>query len=198
MKKMAWFTFASMSLLMLMVSDVNARLSNGNGGNGAKAGRVATGTQGVNVAHAANVASVANRVPVANRTLGVSRATVANLSHVTNGRHGIRGSVYISAPFFGVSPWNYYPSAYDSPYYSAPIGVQQSIGYVEQIALSYNDPPMPNESFPVAPSTISMSPPIASEPSWFYCMDTKTYYPYVQTCQSPWQRVTTQILQPSH
>ena len=48
------------------------------------------------------------------------------------------------------------------------------------------------------PPVVPSSPPVyiergdASERAdsyWYYCPDSKTYYPYVKECASPWQRV---------
>ena len=32
----------------------------------------------------------------------------------------------------------------------------------------------------------------APEDYWYYCPDSKTYYPYVKECESPWHRVAPQ------
>jgi hypothetical protein len=37
----------------------------------------------------------------------------------------------------------------------------------------------------------------AEQGYWYYCNETKTYYPYVQQCVSPWARVTPQSPPPS-
>ena len=29
----------------------------------------------------------------------------------------------------------------------------------------------------------------AAAPTWFFCPDSQTYYPYAQSCATPWQRV---------
>lgn len=43
---------------------------------------------------------------------------------------------------------------------------------------------------PVAPSVyVEQAQPQAADNSWYYCPDSKTYYPYVQQCASAWQRV---------
>ena len=69
-----------------------------------------------------------------------------------------------------LAPW-YYPG----PYYS-----------------SY---PTVVEVAPAAP-TVYMEKPRAAQPAaadagswWYYCNESKTYYPYVRECASPWQRV---------
>jgi hypothetical protein len=37
-----------------------------------------------------------------------------------------------------------------------------------------------------APAQVVQQQP---EQFWYYCPDSKTYYPYVQKCAAPWQRV---------
>ena len=41
------------------------------------------------------------------------------------------------------------------------------------------------------------SPTADSGAYWYYCRDTQTYYPYVQQCALPWERVTPQGAPPS-
>jgi hypothetical protein len=42
--------------------------------------------------------------------------------------------------------------------------------------------------------------PVAAVPQpssyWYYCPDSKTYYPYAQTCPSPWMQVVPQASAP--
>jgi hypothetical protein len=38
-----------------------------------------------------------------------------------------------------------------------------------------------------APAQVVQQP---AEQYWYYCADSKTYYPYVQKCATPWQRVS--------
>ena len=62
--------------------------------------------------------------------------------------------------------------------------------------------PPPYYYYPYPPVVVApSSPPVyverqdsspASEEAdsyWYYCPDTKSYYPYVKECSSPWQRV---------
>ena len=75
---------------------------------------------------------------------------------------------------FGVAlggPYWYYPAPY---YYPPPY---------------YYYPPVP--AVPAYPPVYVERGDLA-EPAqsyWYYCPDTKTYYPYVKECASPWQRV---------
>lgn len=92
-------------------------------------------------------------------------------------RSGARVGVYIGAPAFaygwyGYRPYYpyYYPPAYVVP---APVVVQPA----------------------TPPVYIERSEEQAGSPSgeyWYYCPDTKSYYPHVGTCASPWQRVAPQ------
>lgn len=74
--------------------------------------------------------------------------------------------VFIGAPFY---PW-YYP-----PYYYPPV-----------------------VTVPAAPTTYieQGSPQAAPAPQpqgyWYYCDESKTYYPYVKECPGGWRRVTPQ------
>jgi hypothetical protein len=70
-------------------------------------------------------------------------------------------------------PW-YYPYYY--PYQTYPTVVEVT-------------PPQP----PVYIQQPQAAAPAADAGSWwYYCADTKTYYPYVRECASPWQRVAPQ------
>ena len=49
-----------------------------------------------------------------------------------------------------------------------------------------------SRSFAVDPAPQAASPAPGAQvqqPYWFYCQDTQTYFPHVQNCASPWQRV---------
>jgi hypothetical protein len=65
-----------------------------------------------------------------------------------------------------------FPPAYYYPpppvYYYPPAVAAAPPVYVERSAPQYVPPP---------------------DSSWYYCPDSKTYYPYVKDCASPWQRV---------
>ena len=96
--------------------------------------------------------------------------------------HGprVRFGVSIGAPlywpgygYYGYGPNYYYPpSYYASPYYYPPAVAPAQPAYVEQ-------------SNPQAA-------PSAESNSWYYCAESKAYYPYVKQCPSEWQRVPAQ------
>lgn len=82
--------------------------------------------------------------------------------------HGrVHFGVVIGAPFY---PW-YYPP-YPPYYYYPPVVAVPATPptYVEQ------------GGEPAAPSQPSSY--------WYYCAESKTYYPYVKECPGGWQRVT--------
>ena len=71
-------------------------------------------------------------------------------------------------PYWG-GPWG--PWGYPYPYYGAPtVVVQQPVTYVEQ------NPPV-------------TSAPAADAGWWYYCDQSRGYYPYVRECPGGWQRV---------
>ncbi len=74
-------------------------------------------------------------------------------------------------PYWG-SPWGPWgPWGHPYPYYSAPVVIQQApVTYVEQ-----------NSSAPSAPA--------ADAGWWYYCDQSRGYYPYVRECPTGWQRV---------
>jgi hypothetical protein len=83
---------------------------------------------------------------------------------------GVHFGIGIGVPLF--PPAYYYPP----PYYYPP---------------AYYPPAV--VAAPAAqPVYVEQAPPQAAAPgeqSWYYCADSKTYYPYVKECHSPWQRV---------
>jgi hypothetical protein len=82
--------------------------------------------------------------------------------------HGVRFGLNIGIPLF--PPAYYYPPPVY--YYPPPVVVQ-------------TPPPVYIERREVAAPA-----PAPAEQWWYYCPDSKTYYPYVQQCASPWQRVS--------
>lgn len=93
-----------------------------------------------------------------------------------------RVGVYIGAPIV-VSPWYrpYYGPAY--PYYYPPYVVREEpTVYIEQS-------PSEAPAYAPAPAPAPQAQAPAQQQYWYFCEDSKTYYPHVQTCASPWQRV---------
>jgi len=86
-------------------------------------------------------------------------------------RHGPRVSIGFG---FGYPYPYYYPPYYYPPYYPAPVVMQP-------------------------PPTVYVEPgpqaaPSAASPGsyWYYCSESKAYYPYVKECAVGWQRVAPQ------
>ncbi len=71
------------------------------------------------------------------------------------------------APYYSPAPYYYPPYAY----YPAP----------------YYYPPVPQE-YIEAPA--QASPSQAQDSWWYYCSESKSYYPYVKECPGGWQRVS--------
>ncbi|MFH1603038.1 MAG: hypothetical protein ABIH03_03935 [Pseudomonadota bacterium] len=61
----------------------------------------------------------------------------------------------------------------------------------------YYDP-----SLPTSPPVYIEQEPASADPEpqpsyWYYCLDSKTYYPYVEECAGGWQQVVPQTGPPS-
>lgn len=87
-----------------------------------------------------------------------------------SGYSGYSGYPYAGYPYYGYAP-AYYP----------PVVVEQPSVYVEQQA--------PYAAAPYAPPPSSAPQAQAQQQFWYFCQDTQTYYPHVQNCATPWQRV---------
>src|SRR6267142_711363 len=58
------------------------------------------------------------------------------------------------------------------------------------VFVPFDYPPPPDYYYAPPPVAQYVEPnpaPPAPQPSWFYCPDSMTYYPYVQQCASGWQ-----------
>jgi hypothetical protein len=113
---------------------------------------------------------------------------------------GVRFGINIGIPLFG--PGYYPPYAYPAPAYAypAPAYAYPAPAYAYPApAYSY---PAPAYSYPrpaVAPSAAyaqqgypQTAPAPAQPQDWYYCADSKAYYPYVRDCPAGWQRVPAQ------
>jgi len=78
--------------------------------------------------------------------------------------------------------WYFYPE----PIYPYPT-------YVPTVAVVEPPPSYPPPPAPVVVQAPPPAPPPPAGPppaqSWYYCDDTRSYYPYVATCPSPWRQV---------
>jgi len=84
------------------------------------------------------------------------------------------GTVIVTTPFFPVVPYPY-PYPYATPVYGGP-------AYAE--VPTYSDAPAYSDSQDSDAQGYS-----ERNDYWYYCPDSQTYYPYVQTCPSPWVKV---------
>jgi len=97
-------------------------------------------------------------------------SVTANELALAHDRGRAHFGVFIGGPYY---PWGY-PWGYP-PYYYPPV-----------------------ITVPAAPTTYieQGSPQAAPAPQpqnyWYYCAESKTYYPYVKDCPGSWQRVTPQ------
>jgi len=104
-------------------------------------------------------------LPLAALALGVAFAGPAS----AHGHADVHFGLYMGGPL----GWPYYypPAYYPSPYYYPPAVVQPS------------SPPVYVERQDAAPESAP------SSSYWYYCQESKAYYPYVKQCPGGWQRV---------
>ena len=108
-------------------------------------------------------------------------ASEAALAHGTP-RHGggVRFGVYVGAPVYWGGYWGpryYYPPYYYPPYYYPPTVVTVPVSpptYVEQAPVAAPAAPAPQPGY------------------WYYCAESRAYYPHVNQCPGGWQRVSPQ------
>jgi hypothetical protein len=119
----------------------------------------------------------------------VSEAAFAQHRHF----RGPRVGVYIGAPLLAYSYYRpyYYPPYYYAPAYYPPVAVAPPT-YVEQPQVQ--QAPL-YQSQPQAPS-YQPEPQQQAAPQpgnmWYYCNESRAYYPYVKSCPAGWQQVTPQ------
>lgn len=87
---------------------------------------------------------------------------------------GVAAGVALGYPYYGYNPY-YYPNYYGSyPYAYAP-AYQPSVAAVEQEPV-YQDAPR-------------ASAPARDRDYWYFCRESKAYYPYVKNCRGGWEKV---------
>ena len=102
-------------------------------------------------------------------------ASVASADADAHGRRH-RSSVGI---FFGVPAPVFYPRYHYYPHYYYPPAV---------LVPAPASPPVYIEQAQGGAPPVS-SPAEGSPAYWYFCRDTRTYYPYVQQCATPWEQV---------
>ncbi len=100
--------------------------------------------------------------------LGLAAVTPAEAQHRSRARVG----VWIGGPVWGPGYWGpgyWGPSVWGPGYgvgYSRPIIIQQP-----------------------APEPLVVAPNMVQNHAWYYCHDSKMYFPHVRECATPWQEV---------
>ena len=96
--------------------------------------------------------------------------------HVRPARHHgghARFGFYFGVPLFGPAYFPYYAPPYYYPPHYSPIVVSSPPVYIEQESMQ----PVP-------------APAALPEGWWYYCAESRAYYPYVKECPGDWQRVS--------
>jgi hypothetical protein len=130
----------------------------------------------------------------------ISDAALAGHRHR---HHGARIGVYIGAPIAAYPFYRpYYRPYYYSPYYYPPVVVAPAAPpvYVEQPQYQPQviQPPVPlnqqpqSYQAPAPQPQAEMAPQGSDANMWYYCAESRSYYPYVQQCAAGWQQVTPQ------
>jgi len=102
------------------------------------------------------------------------------------GHSGVHWGVYLGVPFYypGYYSSYYYPPYY-SPYYYPGYG-----GYYPGYGSTVVVPSGPTTY--VERADQQAAPEAPAQSWWYYCPESKTYYPYVKQCPGGWQKVAPQ------
>jgi hypothetical protein len=100
---------------------------------------------------------------------------------------GVRFGISLGLPLFGLGyypgPYSSYPAyAYPAPAYAYPGPAYAYPGPAAAPSAAYVE-----QGFPQAAPA-----PAQPQGDWYYCADSKSYYPYVRECPGGWQRVPAQ------
>ena len=109
--------------------------------------------------------------------VAIGAAALASTSALAQHRHGPRVGIGIH---FGVPVyWPYYPAYVYPPYY-----------YYPPVVTVPASPPVYVERG----DGQTYAPPVAQAQSsdWYYCAESRMYYPYARECTGGWQRVPAQ------
>ncbi len=98
--------------------------------------------------------------------------------------HGgnVRFGISIGVPIFG-------PRYYPAPYYGYPAYIHRAPVYAHPpVVVQSSAPPVYIER-ETAPAAVA---PAQAQNDWYYCAESRAYYPYVAQCPAGWQRVPAQ------
>lgn len=119
--------------------------------------------------------------------LGIAASGIAVAQHHGGhggGRSGGHASIgfYIGTPMYRPAYYPYYaPTYYSSTYYATPYYPPVAAApYAPSVYVENGTPPAPAYA------------PQAQQSWWYYCTQSRTYYPYVSQCAGGWQRVPAQ------
>ena len=118
-----------------------------------------------------------------------SAAADARPYHRSGARVGIYvGAGILAAPWVYGRPYYYGPYAYpySYPYYGYAPAYYPRVVVQEQPTV-YVESQAPGPIAPFAPP--ASSGPQTQQQYWYFCQSSQTYYPHVQNCATPWQRV---------
>jgi hypothetical protein len=107
-------------------------------------------------------------------TLSVILVLLASSGVAYAWHRGPRVGVFVGGPLWygpGYYPPVYYPSRYYAPVYYPPVAAAPPV-YIEQ--------------------GVTQPAPEQQQAYWYYCAESKAYYPYVDACPGGWQRVSPQ------
>jgi hypothetical protein len=111
---------------------------------------------------------------------------------------GLIGAVVATTAYLITAPFAIVAAAAQAPLY-----YQQGPMYGGSPPVYYNTPPVgpgyygnaaaPTYSYSTPqPAPYYAPAPTQSQGEWYYCADSKSYYPYVRECPAGWQRVPAQ------
>lgn len=116
--------------------------------------------------------------------------------------HGWNVGVYLGAPI-GFNSRHYPSPYYGAPYYGTPVYYPPAPAYYPPVP-AYYPAVQPVQPAPVIYTERKVGSQIdtkeaqiissrtAQQSWWYYCVDAKTYYPYINQCPGGWLRVAPQ------
>ena len=155
--------------------------------------------------HFLGVPMMKNKTVLVAGILAIALAVVPATSAFAWGRHG--GGHYGGGPIWGfagavvatAAAVITAPIAIAAAVAQAPLYYPQGPAYAGAPPAYYNTPPVgpgysATPTYYSAPQAASYYAPAPARPQgeWYYCADSRSYYPYVRDCPGGWQRVPAQ------